>query len=149
MFLPLLLQPDGSPKRYFKLNSKKKKFWKIPLIILCFLVPILVWLAFGERGLIHLYRTEMERQVYIDRIRQLAEENQALLEEIHRLRTDMKYVESVARKELNLIKQNEIVYRFDKEKNRNNRIKTRPSKDRHGYENGRSEREVRHDGGVE
>ena len=78
--------------------------------------PILAWLAFGEQGLIHLYRTEIERQAHIDRIRQLAEENQTLIEEIRRLKTDMDYVESVVRKEFNLIKENEIIYRFNKDK---------------------------------
>ena len=50
----------------------------------------------------------------MDKIRRLAEENQDLLEEIDRLRTDMKYVESVARRQLNLIKENEVIYRFEK-----------------------------------
>lgn len=50
----------------------------------------------------------------MDKIRRLAGENQDLLEEIDRLRTDMKYVESVARRQLNLIKENEVIYRFEK-----------------------------------
>ena len=55
----------------------------------------------------------MERQAHIERIQELVEENQALLEEIERLRTDMSYIESVARRELNLIRENEVVYRFE------------------------------------
>jgi len=101
------------------------------LIVLCILGSIVAWLGFGERGLLHLYNTEMERQAYVDKIRRLAEENQALLEEVHRLRTDMMYVETVARKELNLIKQNEIIYRFSRNKTRNNSI--RPVQKRSQY----------------
>ena len=85
------------------------------MISLAILTPFLAWLGFGERGLFHLYRTEMERQVYIDRICLLAEENQSLLEEVNRLSTDMEYIESLARKDLNLVKLNEVVYRFKKE----------------------------------
>jgi cell division protein FtsB len=96
------------------LNSRKWKFWKIPLIVLCLLIGIVAWLGFGEQGLIHLYRTEMERQAHMDRIQRLAEENQRLMDEIERLRTDMKYVESVVRRQLNLIKENEVIYRFEK-----------------------------------
>ncbi len=96
------------------MNLRRPKFWKIPLIVLCLLIGLAAWLGFGEQGLIHLYRTEMERQAHLDKIRRLAEENQALLDEIKRLRTDMKYVESVARRELNLIKENEVIYRFQK-----------------------------------
>jgi cell division protein FtsB len=96
------------------LNWKKSKFWKIPVILLCGLIGIVAWLGYGQQGLINLYRTEMEREAYIDRIRQLAEENRALLKEIERLRSDMKYVESVARRQLNLIKEDEVIYRFEK-----------------------------------
>ena len=83
----------SSYQDHLELNSRKWKFWKIPLIVLCLLIGIVAWLGFGEQGLIHLYRTEMERQTHMDRIQRLAEENQRLKKEIDRLRTDMKYVE--------------------------------------------------------
>jgi len=97
-------------------EKTKKKLWKIPLIIICILGPILGWLGFSDQGFVHLYRTELERQAYIERIRQLTEENQALLDEISRLRTDEKYVESVARKQFNMVKSNEVIYRFNQKK---------------------------------
>ena len=98
------------------MSSKNGKYWRTPLIVLCFLAAIVAWLAFGEQGLIRLYRTEMERQSHMEKIHKLAEENQALLDEIHRLRTDMKYVEAVVRKELHLVKENEVIYRFKRDK---------------------------------
>ena len=85
-------------------------------MVICILGPILGWLGFSDHGFIHLYRTELERQAYIERIRQLTEENQALLEEINRLRTDEEYVESVARKQFNMVKPNEVIYRFSHKK---------------------------------
>jgi len=118
------------------------------LFILCSSGAVVAWLGFGERGLIHLYRTGMERQKHVDKMRQLAEENEVLFEEVHRLRTDMKYVESVARKQLNLIRQNEVVYRFSNEKLYNNDIETIPAKVQHRDEHGKSEREVANDGGI-
>lgn len=80
------------------------------------------WLGFGERGFIHLYRMEKDRQAHMERIRKLEKENQTLLEEINRLRTDREYLESVARTELGLVKGNEILYRFSREEE-----KPRPS----------------------
>jgi cell division protein FtsB len=130
------------------LNAEKKKSWKIPLTVLCFLVPIVAWLAFGERGLIHLYRIEMERQAYVDRIRELTQEKQALFEEVQRLRSDMKYIETVARKELNLIKENEIIYRFTTEKDHSKAMDSIPQKDQHGNGNGKTEKEVDKDGEI-
>lgn len=104
-------------------KDKKRKLWKIPVIIICTLGPVVAWLVFGEQGLLHLYHTELERQAYIERIRQLTEENQALLDEINRLRTDMEYVESVARRHFYLVKPNEVIYRFDNEKQGSNDVK--------------------------
>ena len=83
---------------------------------LLFLGLIIAWLGFGERGFKYLYGKEKERQAYLKRIHKLEKENQELLEEINRLHTDKEYLESVARKELGLIKDDEILYRFIREK---------------------------------
>ncbi len=88
---------------------------KIPLIVLCLFVLSVIWLWFGEGGFARLYRSEAERQSCIERIHRLAKENETLLDEVKLLRTDMKYVESMARRELNLIKENEVIYRFSNE----------------------------------
>jgi cell division protein FtsB len=96
------------------LDSEKRRSWKPLTVVICVLGLIGVWLAFGERGLTRLYRTGIERQVYEKRIHELTLENRALMEEVKRLRTDMEYLESVARKELGLIKPGETVYRFKK-----------------------------------
>ena len=93
----------------------KKAFLKFSFISLLFLALMAAWLGFGERGFIHLYRMEKDRQAHIERIQTLEKENQALLEEIKRLRTDKDYLESVARTELGLLKDNEILYRFNRE----------------------------------
>jgi len=90
-----------------------RKLLKIPLIVLLLAALSGAWLWFGEGGFVRLVRRETERQAYIERIHRLAAENQALLNEVHLLRTDMQYLESVARRNLNLIKDNEVVYRFE------------------------------------
>jgi len=97
------------------LNPRIKRLLKIPLIVLCLFVLSVIWLWFGEGGFARLYRSEAERQSCIERIHRLAKENETLLDEVKLLRTDMKYVESMARRELNLIKENEVIYRFSNE----------------------------------
>jgi len=96
------------------LAAQKRSHWQGMLIIVFLLGLIVAWLGFGEQGLIHLYRKDMERQAYLERIQRLTDENHSLQKEIRRLRTDMEYMEYVIRKELNLIKDNEIIYRFKK-----------------------------------
>ena len=94
------------------MGISKKGFLKFSFMTLLFLGLIVAWLGFGERGFIHLYRMEKERQAHLERISNLEMKNQALLEEIKRLRSDKKYLESIARKELGLVKDNEVLYRF-------------------------------------
>jgi len=97
------------------LGFKKKGFLKLSLIALLFLGLIVAWLGFGEHGFINLYRMEKERQVYQAKIRRLEKANQELLEQINRLRNDNEYIEKVARRELGLVKKDEIIFRFSNE----------------------------------
>ena len=82
------------------------------MVLLAAAAGVAVWAGYGERGIVHLYRTRIERRACRDRISRLQRENQELFNQVQRLRTDMSYVESVARKELNLIRKNEVIYRF-------------------------------------
>lgn len=93
----------------------KKNFLKLSILTLVIVGLFMAWLAFGERGFIHLYRMEKERQVYLEKIRELKKANDELLEQVNRLKNDGDYVERLARKELGLVKQNEVIYRFSHE----------------------------------
>ncbi|MEW6664959.1 MAG: septum formation initiator family protein [Thermodesulfobacteriota bacterium] len=94
----------------------KKDFFRLTLFSMILLSLAVAWLGFGERGFVHLYRMERERQTYLEKIHQLEEENRELMEEIQRLRTDRDYIESMGRRELGLIKNDEVIYRFDRKK---------------------------------
>jgi cell division protein FtsB len=98
----------------FALHLSKKGFFKFTLFFLLLVSLMVAWLGFGERGFVHLYRMEKERAVHIERISRLERENQDLLEEIQRLRTDQGYIEAMGRRELGLVKNEEILYRFEK-----------------------------------
>jgi cell division protein FtsB len=86
------------------------------IVILSFVAAIsLVWLSFGRNGLIDLYKMQKEKERYLAILKDLKEKNRLLTDEIRRLKEDNKYFESVAREQLGMIKDNEIVYRFKKE----------------------------------
>jgi len=89
---------------------KKKRF--ILLILISFL--ILGFLTFfGEKGILHLFHLQKE----LDRIKEanvkMKEENQGLQEEVRRLQHEKRYIEEIARKELGMVKEGEIIYLFD------------------------------------
>jgi cell division protein FtsB len=93
-------------------EKRNAKALKTVLTLISVVMLLAAWLGFGRQGLIHLYRSDKERQACVVRILAVAQENQALMDEIDRLTNDMEYLAGVARKELNVLKDNEVIYRF-------------------------------------
>jgi len=92
--------------------ARKKKWYFIPLLVF---VVITAWLTiFGNRGLIRVYKLSKERDSINVYNGKLKAENDALGEEIQRLKADNKYIEMIARKEMGMIGKNEVVYQFEK-----------------------------------
>jgi cell division protein FtsB len=86
------------------------------ILIFSFVAAIsLTWLSFGRHGLIDLYEMQKEKERCLAILKDLKEKNRLLADEIRRLKEDNKYFESVAREQLGMIKDNEIVYRFKTE----------------------------------
>ncbi len=80
-------------------------------VLLCLIVGALVYTTiFGNRGVIHLTALQTEINDLQLKNKQLAIENNELRTEVHLLRNDVQYLENIARKELGLIKDNEVVY---------------------------------------
>jgi cell division protein FtsB len=93
--------------------ERRKKNWLLTLVFcISLLILPIIWLGFGKNGFLNLYRMELERQANVERVQQIARENQALMDEIQRLRSDSRYVEAVARRELGLVGERDLVYRF-------------------------------------
>lgn len=89
-------------------------FFKIPLLGLAIIASILLWLGLGSEGFLRLYQARQDRDAQREINHRLNQENHALMDEINRLETDTAYLEAIARKEMNLVRDNEIIYRFEK-----------------------------------
>ena len=90
---------------------------KTLLLILLFFFMTMVLLTFlGDKGILHLLRLQKE----LGRIREvnqsIEEENKKLREEVKRLQHEKRYIEEIARKELGILKEGEILYQFDSPK---------------------------------
>jgi cell division protein FtsB len=81
------------------------------LIAICVLAffAMLLFILFSDRGLSDLFALKSERDRLVWENIQLKEENDALYRTIERLRNDPEYIESVARKELGMIKEDEVI----------------------------------------
>ncbi len=89
----------------------KKRY--LLILILSLLIALGVLTFFGEKGVLRLLRLQKELGAIKARSLKIEEENRKLREEVRRLQNDKRYIEEIARKELGLVKEDEIIYQFD------------------------------------
>lgn len=85
-------------------------------IILLIFIPLLMigfFTFFGEKGILHLIRMKKDLFHIEQQNQRIEEENKKLSEEVRRLKSDKRYIEEIARKELGMAKEDEIIYQFD------------------------------------
>jgi len=97
------------------LKTFKTNYAAYFLVFSCFAVLLFVWLTFGPNGLLDLRKMQKQKEESGVVIEEMKEKNKELIAEIRRLRGDPQYLESVARKELGLVRENEVIYRFKKD----------------------------------
>jgi len=89
---------------------KKKHFLLLILLLFLFLG---FFTFFGDRGILHLVRLQKELDRIKDVNAKIEEENRKLKEEVRRLQNEKRYIEEIARKELGMVKEGEVIYQFD------------------------------------
>ena len=89
---------------------KKRSFFLL-ILVLCLILGLLTF--FGDKGVLHLMRLQRELSRIKEESRKVEEENQKLREEVIRLQNEKRYIEEIARKELGMVKEGEIIYQFD------------------------------------
>lgn len=83
------------------------------LLLLCLLLIFGFFTFFGDKGILHLLRLQRELARIKEMNIKMEEENQRLKEEVRRLQHEKRYIEEIARKELGMVKEGEIIYQFD------------------------------------
>lgn len=91
----------------------RTRYRRVLIPILLIVSVMIFFTVFGDKGLLQVYRLRRELRE-IERVNmELQQENERLKAEINNLRTNKKYIEELARRELGLVKKGEIVYQFD------------------------------------
>ncbi len=91
----------------------RKRMYLIPAGVILF---ILYFTIFGEQGLLRISHLAQEKEEVQKRAAALQIENQQLKREIEALKSDRRYLESIARKDFGLVRKNEIIYQFPNKK---------------------------------
>jgi cell division protein FtsB len=84
---------------------------------LFFFLLLLMWTVFApDRGIVDMLQTTNRLEKLQAENQKLAEENKALRQEIDKLKNDPDYLEEKVRKEYGMLKENEVLYKFNKDK---------------------------------
>ena len=91
----------------------KKRMYFIPA---GFILLFLSFTIFGERGLLRIFHLNQEKEDLQKRAALIRAENDKMKREIEALKTDRRYLESLARKDFGLVRKNEVIYQFPAKK---------------------------------
>ncbi|MBI5681562.1 MAG: septum formation initiator family protein [Deltaproteobacteria bacterium] len=93
------------------INENNKGYLYLLSVFVIFMIFLTV---FSDKGLIKIYHLSKERDNIRINNAIINVENENLKNEINRLKTDKRYIEEVARKELGMVRPSDIIYQFEK-----------------------------------
>ena len=90
----------------------QKRMYVIPAGCLAF---ILFFTVFGDKGLLRIFELKQDKSKIEARLAENRVDNEKLKYEIVALKSDRRYLESIARKDFGLVRSNEVIYQFPQE----------------------------------
>lgn len=80
--------------------------------IFCAMFILLLLVILGDKGWLELRRLQHAHQSLVKGNAMLSMENSKMYEKIDRLKDDPAYIENIARRELGMIRSNELIFKF-------------------------------------
>lgn len=77
---------------------------------------ILFFTVFGDKGLLRIYELRQDKNKIDARLKESINDNEKLKREIVALKSDRRYIESIARKDFGFVRNNEVIYQYRQEK---------------------------------
>lgn len=87
----------------------QKRMYFIPAGCMAF---ILFFTVFGDKGLLRIFELKQDKNRIESRLADSRNDNERLKREIVALKSDRRYLESIARKDFGLVRNNEVIYQF-------------------------------------
>jgi len=101
----------GSPAPASRPDGGRHNLWPLALVAL-----ILGFALFGDRGILHMLKLSSQRAELVGKSGQFEAQNEQLRIEISALKNDRNYIERVARTELGMVRDDELVFQFQDRK---------------------------------
>jgi cell division protein FtsB len=103
-----MTEPFSSPA-----ESPARRPW-LPLGVVA---VVLVFALFGDRGFLYLFKLKRQQADLQGQLAQVEAVNDGLRREIASLSSDRQHLERLARSQLGMVREDEIVYQFSSKKN--------------------------------
>ena len=93
------------------MGVRQKIFLSLAVLVL---ISLCVFIVYGDNGLMEYKYLKKQRDKLAERNEAILKDNLELYRKVERLKKDLSYIESVARKELGVIGKDEIIIKLDK-----------------------------------
>ena len=97
----------GSPAQASRPDEGRLNLWPLALVAL-----ILGFALFGDRGILHMLKLSGQKATLSQKLAEFETHNEGLRVEITALRSDRNYIERIARTELGMVRDDELVFQF-------------------------------------
>jgi cell division protein FtsB len=95
------------------IETQKRRRFILLTVAGFFAVYFIFSFVFGDSGLLSYFRMERTKGKLNHEIEDLRQKNAELKNQIEALRSDPQYIEQIAREQLGLVKDGEIIYQFN------------------------------------
>lgn len=85
---------------------------RLPVVPVVLILLLLGLAVFGDKGILRAMQAMRQKEALQKEVHRLEQTNSELRREIEALRSDQRYLERIARKELGLVREDELVYQF-------------------------------------
>lgn len=100
-----------SPAQASRPGGGRLNLWPLALVVL-----LLGFALFGDRGILHMWKLAGQKAALAEKVAESEAQNTKLREEIAALRSDRRYIERLARTELGMVRDDELVFQFSSKK---------------------------------
>lgn len=94
------------------LRKSLSKYKRVFYLLFLACLVVVIYGILGDQGFFHLHRLKLELSDLQQRIAAVEADNARLRQEIGHLKTDPAYIERLARQDLGMLKENEVLFLF-------------------------------------
>jgi cell division protein FtsB len=99
-------------------NTEPRFKTRLPVVPTLLILIILGFALFGEKGVLRAWQAQRQKETLETQLRQQEEIIAGLKKEVQALQSDRRYLEGIARRELGMVKEDELVYQYSKKTDR-------------------------------